>query len=110
MTFYKPEHEGVQTDDEAIVYAERHVEDGDEDGYGYTHCDWCGDEWPCTTAALLHIIHRDGIERRLEAARGNTSYGGRLSSSGAVGSGEMRHSREEGRSDGRPSWVGKGNW
>lgn len=61
MTFYKPEHEGVQTDDEAIVYAERHVEDGDEYGYGYTHCDWCGDEWPCTTAALLHIIQHPKV-------------------------------------------------
>lgn len=110
MTFYSPEKECVQNDDEAIVYAERHVEDGDEDGYGYTHCDWCGDEWPCTTAALLHILQRESSERRLKAARGNTSYGGTLSSLGALGAGEMPYSREEGRSDGRPSWVGRGNF
>lgn len=62
VSFYSPDKEGVQSDDEAIVYAERHVEDGDEGGYGYTHCVWCGDEWPCTTAALLYM----NAELRLE--------------------------------------------
>lgn len=70
MTFYKLEHEGVQTDDEAIAYAERHVEDGDEDGYGYTHCDWCGEEWPCTTAALLHIVKKSITDLANAEARG----------------------------------------
>lgn len=109
MSFYNPDKEGVQSDDEAIIYAGRHIEDGDEDGYGYTHCSWCGDEWPCTTASLLHIIQRDATQKRLKVARGNTSHGGRLSSLGAVGSGEMPHARK-GRSDGRPSWIGRGNW
>lgn len=73
MSFYSPKNEGVQNDDEAIVYAERHVEDGDEHGYGYTHCDWCGDEWPCTTAALLHMnaklkLELDKAEDRLALA------------------------------------------
>ena len=58
--FYRPEHRGISGDEEALSYAERHVEDGDEDGYGYTHCSWCGNEWPCTTAALLDIIQRIG--------------------------------------------------
>lgn len=109
VSFYSPDKEGVQSDDEAIVYAERHVEDGDEGGYGYTHCVWCSDEWPCTTAALLNIIQRNSTEKRLKIARGNTSYGGTISSLGAVGSGEMPHARES-RSDGRPSWIGRGNW
>lgn len=56
MSFYKPEHEGVQSDDQAIEYAQRHTEGIDQMGYGYTHCVWCGDEWPCTTAALWHML------------------------------------------------------
>lgn len=69
VSFYSPDKEGVQSDDEAIVYAERHVEDGDEGGYGYTHCDWCGDEWPCTTAALLYM----NAELRLELSKAEDS-------------------------------------
>lgn len=107
MDFYTPGHEGIQSDDEAIIHAERHTEDGDEDGYGYTHCSWCSEEWPCTAAALLHIIQRQDTERRVRAARGKASYGGRISSIGATGAGEMPHARK-GRSDGLPSWVGRG--
>lgn len=91
MTFYSPDKEGVQSDDEAIVYAERHTEDGDEDGYGYTHCDWCGDEWPCTTAALLYM----NAELRLELSKAEDSLASCLMLMNYTGLGK------EGRADDR---------
>lgn len=49
---------------------------------------------------------------RIEAARGNTVPGGRISSLGATGSGPMPHARADAgvKSDGRPSWVGRNKY
>lgn len=68
MSFYNPEHEGIQSDEEAIAYAERHRADHDKYAEGY--CEWCGDEWPCTTAALLHIIKKSITDLANAEARG----------------------------------------
>lgn len=47
---------GIRSREEAITLAGRHVSDGDPKGYGYDHCAWCEDEWPCVTGALLEIV------------------------------------------------------
>ena len=60
MSFYSSDNEGIQSDDEAIIYAKRHIRSQDKYSEGY--CEWCGDEWPCTTASLLHIIRRSKDE------------------------------------------------
>lgn len=70
--------------------------------------DWT-DECPGEWVPSDERVKITETQKRLKVARGNASYGGTLSSLGAVGSGEMPHARE-GRSDGRPSWIGKGNW
>lgn len=56
MSFYSPDNKGIQGHDEAIDHALHHVPDGDPLGYGYEHCAWCGNEWPCVTAALWHHL------------------------------------------------------
>lgn len=56
MSFYRPEDQGIKSHDEAIEYAKRHERDGDPLGYGYDHCSWCGNEWPCTVATLWHYL------------------------------------------------------
>lgn len=50
------------------------------------------------------------LEQRLRVARGNAVPGGRISSSGAVGSPDsmVEANRDKKfKSDGRPSWVGR---
>lgn len=50
-------------------------------------------------------------QQRIELARGNAIPGGRLSSLGARGATEMKHSRNSNlQSNGRKSWVGKSRW
>ena len=50
-------------------------------------------------------------QERIEQARGNAVPGGRISSIGATGVDEMKHSKNsELQSNGRKSWVGKSRY
>ena len=50
-------------------------------------------------------------QQRIELARGNAVPGGRISSIGATGVDEMKHSKNsELQSNGRKSWVGKSRY